>query len=412
MTATTETNRPLSILCIASFFKGEEFMRAAKEEGCTVYLMTSSQLQNADWPRAHLDDVFYINDINGEKGHWHMDEVINGLAWIMRTRPIDRIVSLDDFDVEKGAALREHFRIDGMGQTTCRYFRDKLAMRVKATAADVRCPAFSDLFNDENLNNYLDTIAAPWLIKPRGEASATGIKKAYSKDEAWQIINALGDRRHQFLIEQFRPGDVFHSDAINLDGKVVFCRNSRYLSTPMEVAHGGGVFRSVIVEFGSDDDKQLQKLNTEVLSAFGMNYSASHTEFIKDRETGDFVFLETACRVGGANLAEMVEYSSGINLWREWARVECAVAQGKKYVLPKVRKDYAGIVISLSRHERPNTEGFADSEIVWRMRKDYHIGLIVQSKTQGRVIDLLNDYTQRIFSDFHAAAPVPDKPTS
>ena len=89
-----------------------------------------------------------------------------------------------------------------------------------------------------------------------------------------------------------------------------------------------------------------------------------------------------------------------------------AVAQGKKYVLPKVRKDYAGIVISLSRHERPNTEGFADSEIVWRMRKDYHIGLIVQSKTQGRVIDLLNDYTQRIFSDFHAAAPVPDKPTS
>ena len=217
----------------------------------------------------------------------------------------------------------------------------------------------------------------------------------------------MGDKRHQYLIEQFRPGDVFHVDSINVDGKCAFTRVSRYLSTPMEVAHGGGVFRSVNVEFGCDDDKALTKLNADVMKAFGMNYSASHTEFIKVRETGEFVFLETACRVGGANLAEMVEYSSGINLWREWARVEVAVAKGEKYVLPKVRKDYAGIVVSLSRHQHPNTEGFNDAEIVWRMDKEYHIGLIVQSKSKERVLELLDNYTHRIFNDFHAAAPVP-----
>jgi hypothetical protein len=410
--AKTTQQAPLSILCIASYFKGEEFMRAAKAEGCTVYLITSSQLKDADWPRESLDDIFLVNDINGEKGNWNIDEVISGLAWVFRTRPIDRIVALDDFDVEKGAALREHFRIAGMGQTTCRYFRDKLAMRVKAQAEGVRVPAFSDLFNDQKTNHYLDTVAAPWLIKPRGEASATGIKKAHNKDEAWAIINALGDRRHNFLIEQFRPGDVFHADAINLDGKVVFCRISRYLSTPMEVAHGGGVFRSVTCEFGSDDDKRLQAMNEQVMKAFGMNYSASHTEFIKDRATGEFVFLETACRVGGANLAEMVEYSSGINLWREWARVEIAMANGEKYKLPKVRNDYAGIVVSLSRHKHPDTSGFNDSEIVWRMNKEYHIGLIVEAKKQDRVMELLDSYTHRIFSDFHAAAPVPDKPSN
>ena len=401
-----------SILCIASFFKGEEFMRAAKAEGCTVYLITGTSLKDAKWPRESLDDVFYVNEINSEKGHWNMDEVIGGLAWVMQTKPIDRIVSLDDFDVEKGAALREHFRISGMGQTTCRYFRDKLAMRVKAAEAGIRVPAFSPLFNDAVINNYLDTVAAPWLIKPRGEASATGIKKAHSKDEAWQILNNLGDRRHQFLIEQFRPGDVFHSDAINLDEKVLFCRNSRYLSTPMEVAHGGGVFRSTTVEFDSADDAALQKMNASVMKAFGMNYSASHTEFIKDRETGDFVFLETACRVGGANLAEMVEMSSGINLWREWARVEVAVARGEKYKLPKVRNDHAGIVVSLSRHQWPDTSGFTESEIVWRMNKEHHIGLIVQSKKSERVLALLNTFTQRVFNDFHAAAPIQDRPTN
>ena len=408
----TTSNRPLSILCVASFFKGEDFMRSLKAEGCTVYLITSSQLKNENWPNESIDETFYVNDVNGEKGVWNMEEVIAGLAWVVRSRPIDRIVSLDDFDVEKGAALREHFRIPGMGQTTCRYFRDKLAMRVKAEEAGIRVPAFSPLFNDEVINNYLDTIAAPWLIKPRGEASATGIKKAHSKEEAWEILNNLGDKRHQFLIEQFRPGDVFHSDAINMDGKVLFCRHSRYLSTPMEVAHGGGVFRSITIEFDSADDKELHKMNEAVMKAFGMNYSASHTEFIKDRETGAFVFLETACRVGGANLAEMVEMSSGINLWREWARVEVAIARGEKYKLPKVRNDYAGIVVSLSRHQYPDSSGFNESEIVWRMKKEHHIGLIVQSKKSARVLELLDAFTKRILTDFHAAVPISDRPTN
>ena len=387
-------------------------MRGAKEAGCIVYLVTSSQLRHAEWPRESLDDIFFVDDMDGVKGHWNMQEVIGGLAWLMRTKPIDRIVSLDDFDVEKGAELREHFRIPGMGQTTCRYFRDKLAMRMKAKELNIRVPQFNSLFNDIDVNHYLDTVAAPWLIKPRGEASATGIKKAHSKMEAWEIINALGDNRHKCLIEQFRPGDVYHADALSQDGKVIFCRVSRYLSTPMEVAHGGGVFRSMTVEFDSDDDKKIQKLNVDVLHAFGLNYSASHTEYIKDRETGEFVFLETSSRVGGANLAEMVEYSSGINLWREWAKLEVAVAKDEKYKLPKIRKDYAGIVVSLSRHQHPDSSGFVDNEIAWRMKKEYHIGLIVQSKNQQKVLELLNNYTERIFSDYHASAPVPNKPTN
>lgn len=405
-------NTPLSILCIASFFKGEDFMRGAKEAGCIVYLVTSSQLRHAEWPRESLDDIFFVDDIDGVKGHWNMQEVIGGLAWLMRTKPIDRIVSLDDFDVEKGAELREHFRIPGMGQTTCRYFRDKLAMRMKAKELNIRVPQFNSLFNDNDINHYLNTVNAPWLIKPRGEASATGIKKAHSKEEAWNIINNLGDNRHKCLIEQFRPGDVYHADALSQDGKVIFCRVSRYLSTPMEVAHGGGVFRSMTVEFDSDDDKRIQKLNVDVLHAFGLNYSASHTEYIKDRETGEFIFLETSSRVGGANLAEMVEYSSGINLWREWAKLEVAVAKDEKYKLPKIRKDYAGIVVSLSRHQHPDSNGFMDNEIVWRMKKEYHIGLIVQSKNQQKVLELLDNYTERIFSDYHASAPVPNKPTN
>lgn len=401
----------VSFLCVSSYFKGNEFLRSMKSIGATVYLVTSKNLENKPWAKEALDDVFYVEQ--GPENEWNMPDVVNGLAWLMKTNKVDRIVALDDFDVEKAAHLREHFRIPGMGETTCRHFRDKLAMRMKAQEHGIPVPAFSSLFNDADINTFVSSVSSPWIIKPRGQASATGMKKIYNESELWYHLDLLGAERHQYLIEQFKPGDVYHVDALSVDAEVVFCRVSKYLSTPFEVAHGGGIFRSVTVPFEGDEDLTLQKSSAEVMQAFGMQYSASHTEFIRCNEDGKFYFLETASRVGGAHIAEMIEYSSGINLWGEWARIEFAVASGKNYVLPDIRKDHAGIIVSLTRQEWPDDSVFSDSEIVWRMRdKAHHIGLIVQSPNRDKVISLLDNFALRIGNDFHASVPVPDKPTS
>ena len=125
------------------------------------------------------------------------------------------------------------------------------------------------------------------------------------------------------------------------------------------------------------------------------------------------VFLETASRVGGAHLADMVDASSGINLWYEWARLEAAVAAGEKYQLPKPRKDYAGIIVSLTRQESPDTQQFQDPEICWRMEgKTHHIGLIVRAPKRERVLELLDNYADLVQKDFHASAPAPARPHS
>jgi len=165
------------------------------------------------------------------------------------------------------------------------------------------------------------------------------------------------------------------------------------------------------VPFGSADEKALLKSTDQVMTAFGMQYSASHTEFIKCHDDGQFYFLETASRVGGAHLAEMVEYSSNVNMWREWAKLEVAIAGGEKYQLPKIRKDYAGIIVSLTKQEWPDYSQFNDPEIAWRMTDmDHHIGIIVQSPKRERVLELLDDYALRIQRDYHASAPAPNKP--
>lgn len=399
----------MTFLCVSFYFKGADFLRACKEAGNTVYLLTKGSLRDEPWPRESIDEFFYMESDDNSPENLH--NIGKGLAWLQRENRIDRIVSLDDFDVEKAAYLREEFRVPGMGQTTARYFRDKLAMRMRAADAGIPVPAFSALFHNSDIDEFTRKVSPPWMVKPRSEASATGIKKVHSAEELWQVLDNLGDERHRYLIEQFKPGAVYHADSLSVEGKVTFCRISQYLATPLEVAHGGGIFRSCTVPFGGKDDKALQKLTAQVMKAFGMQFSASHTEFIKCDDDGQFYFLETSSRVGGAHLAEMVEFSSGINLWAEWARLESAMAHGQAYQTPEPRYDHAGILVSLSRYETPDMSSFNEPEIVWHISKKHHVGFIARSQDRERILALLDSYAQRVQQDYHASAPPKQKPT-
>jgi biotin carboxylase len=393
------SKRPLNVFCISTYFKGVDFLKTCKAQGNKVYLLTLKSLEKEEWPRESIDEILFIDE-------WVDEHVKDGLAYIFQSVSIDRIVALDDFDVERAASIREHFRIPGMGQTTARYFRDKLAMRLKSRDAKVPIPEFTPLFNDEQINLFADSVEPPWLIKPRHEASAKGIQKIQSKSELWEAIHELGRKRHNYLVEKFAPGDVYHVDGLNFGGKVLFAKVSKYVDTPFDVAHKGGIFRSYTIESNTAEDKALKKINMQVMAAFGMLDGVSHSEFIRSKDSKEIFFLETSSRVGGANLAEMVEAASGINLWTEWAKIETLKTLNKKYVLPKVIEGRsAGIVVSLSRYEQPDTSSFKDQEIVWRMKKPWHIGLIVTSSSNAKVLELLDKFTLRIKEQFHASLP-------
>jgi len=390
-------NTAKTFICISNYFKGNDFLINMKKLGNKVYLITSEKLRNKPWAHDSIEEIFYMP---GQDVDWDLDMLLHGVAGLMRKEKIDAIVALDDFDVEKATFLRENIRMDGMGQTTGRYFRDKLAMRVKAQSEGVPVPAFSALFNDEYINHFADTVSPPWVLKPRSEASATGIMKVYSKEELWQKIHELGDNRIKYLVEQFKPGAVYHCDGLNFNSKVLFSLTSQYLATPMEISQGGGIFRSANIKYNSADDRAIKKVNEQVMKSFGMKHGATHTEFIKCNEDGKIYFLETSSRVGGAHLAEMVEAASGINLWGEWAKIEDALVRGIEYKVPSSKNQFAGIVLTLSKYEHPDLSGFNDSEICFRVPLEYHAGLIVKSDKPERVRELLDDYAERLVQDF------------
>jgi biotin carboxylase len=397
--------RPPTFLCITTYEKGQEFMRECKRQGCRVLLLTGEKLRDADWPRDSLDDIYYL------PAEISVTDIVQAVAHLARSQKIDRIVALDEYDMETAATLREHLRVPGMGLTTMRYFRDKLAMRMKALDRGVRVPDFVPVFNHDDIRYYLEHVLGPWVLKPRQEASAIGIKKIHAADDLWPVLEQLGDKQSSFLLERFVPGEVYHVDSVVSEGEVVFASVSKYGKPPMNVAQGGGIFTTRVIPRGSDADIGLRQINRQLIAALGLVRGVAHTEFIQAQADGNFYFLECAARVGGAYINEMVETATGINLWREWARIEVAGGDGT-YKLPPVREEYAGVIISLARQENPDTSGYNDPEVLLRIKKHHHAGLILRSPAPQRVQTLLENYAQRFAAEFLAVEPPREKPTS
>lgn len=394
-----------TVLAISCYFKGNAFLERIKAEGSRVMLLTTESTVHEPWAKESLDGFFVTPSFENRR------HLINTVAWLRREHRFDRIVALDDYDVEVAAHLREHFRLPGLGESAARLFRDKLAMRVRAQELGIPVPAFTGLFDHAKVGEFLREVSGPWLIKPRFEASAVGIRKVHSAEAAWEVIHGLGDDQSFYLMERMIDGEMFHVDSLVADGKVCFAEASGYHRPLLEVAQEGGIYATRILPREGELSKRLKVANAAVLEGFRLGLGASHTEFIVGRGDGVPYFIETSARVGGANIAEMVEAATGVNLWAEWAALELG-GEGAAWRAPAVREDYAGVVISLARQEWPDTGSFNDPEIVYRVQRKNHVGFIVRSQSPERIDALLEQYRTRIKAEFHAALPPPSRATA
>ena len=398
-----------TVVCLASYFKGVEFLREAKRQGWRVVLLTKEKLRHEEWPYESLDDFLVLPDDATP------DHFVQAATHVARRSRVRRVVALEEYDVMTAGLVREHLRLPGLTNSQARLWRDKLAMRDAASKAGVRVPEFVHACNYQDVGEYMERVPPPWVLKPRTDVSAIGIRKCREAEQVWRAMDELDarERPHErapfHLLERYMPGAVFHVDSIVHDGRVAFAGVNAYGRPPMNVAHEGSAFLSYTVGYESEERRALLEINRQVVGALGLERGATHAEFIRGEADGEFYFLEAAARVGGAFIAETLEAASGLNIWREWAKVELADGE-HPYELPEPRRDYSGVVLSLARQEWPDTSRYDDAEIAFRPRKRNHACLIVRSPEQARVRELLDDYARRFAAEFVAVAPPRERP--
>ena len=372
----------LNFLCISEELKGIPFLKTLKEAGCGVFVITRDLSRGKPWPMEYIDELF-VQPNSRDTPH-NRQTLIAGTAWLIQKHGIDRVVALDDFDVEDAALIREEFRIPGMGQTTARHFRDKLAMRMLAKEHGIPSPMFSNMFRRDTVIEFCGNAPPPYVIKPRSEASASGIKKVGSLDEVLAVYDELGEEAYRFLIECFASGQVMHVDAVVRESKVKFIRSSGYVDPPLSVVQGGGTFQTRTLDPHSDDHTKLVELTSRVMQAFGLRYSASHTEWIRNA-TGEFLFLETSSRVGGAHISDMIRHATGVDLWEEWAKLELAEVTGTPYEAPEDNGRCAAITIRVVGEEWPQFSDIYLEVDTQYIPKRHHAAVVYSSNDLSKV---------------------------
>jgi biotin carboxylase len=405
---TENPKRPLNIICLATYFKGADFIRECKDHDCNVVLITKEKMLGEDWPRESLDDrIAGPNDAGPAL-------FIDLVAFLSKKMKVDRVIALEEFDVVTAALIREHLCLPGLSSSQAKIFRDKLSMAVHSKAGGINVPEFVPLINPDDIRSFMESVPSPWIIKPRSGVSAIGIRKVDQAEEVWRVIDEMNERENlrerasYYLLARFIPGEVFHVDSLVNRGKVVFSGVNKYGRPPMQVAHQGGAYISRTLLHGSSDEKSLTDINKKLIKTLKLDHGATHAEFIKSDTNGKFYFLEIAARVGGAYIADVLEAASGISLWREWARIEIANGVSSTRIKP-LRKEYAGIILVAGEAGNPDTSATTMKRSSTELRR-HHAGVIVRSPKLERVNELLDSYALRFVDDFVAVVPPPERP--
>src|SRR6185369_14261322 len=216
----TELQKPaLNIICLATYFKGADFMRECKAHGCNVVLITKEKMLKEDWPRESLEDLIAVPNDAGPP------LFIDLLAFISRKMKVDRVVALEEFDVVTAALMREHLCMPGLSSSEAKVFRDKLSMAVRSQKGGINVPEFVPLINPDDIRSFMETVPGPWVIKPRSDVSAIGIRKVAETDEVWRAIDEMNERENlrerasYYVLARFIPGEVFHVDSVVNGGR-------------------------------------------------------------------------------------------------------------------------------------------------------------------------------------------------
>ncbi|CAN5867392.1 ATP-grasp domain-containing protein [soil metagenome] len=295
-----------------------EYTRGLAEVGAEVYGV-------GDTPREalparvkpYLHDYLQVPRIMAE------EDVMDRVSAWLRGRSIDRVLANWEPLVILAARLRERWGMPGMSVDAVRGFRDKQLMKERVAAAGLRVPKSRRARTENEVRAAAEELCYPLIVKPIAGAGSADTYKAESAAELDGIIakmRGVGEAS----CEEYIEGEEFTFDTVCIDGKPAYENVAAYLPKPLEMRSLEWV-SPVIITVRDLQQKKLQggiELGRNVLGALGMGTGFTHMEWFLTPK-GEAVFGEIGCRPGGAHIVDQMNYTSDIDLFREWARVSC-----------------------------------------------------------------------------------------
>ena len=309
-----------------------QFTRGLAEVGAEVLGVGDGQPDGE--LKRYLSDYLEVPSIMNES-----DVIARVHAWL-RGRTVDRILANWEPLVLLAARMRELFGLPGMSVDTVRGFRDKQLMKERVAAAGLRVPKAHRIQSIKDVWAAIEDIGYPAILKPISGAGSADTYKVMSNADMETVLPHM-QHVHEAICEEFISGEEYTYDTASIEGVPAYESVTRYYPNALEMRSNEWI-SPVMLSVRDLAQPHVQKgiaLGRGVLAALGMGDGMTHMEwFLKD--DGEVVFGEVACRPGGACVVDQMNYTSDIDLFREWARV----ATHKRFEASTERKYNVGII--------------------------------------------------------------------
>ena len=330
-----------------------QYTRGLAEVGAEVYGVGDQRREALPAEvKPHLHDYLQVPRILDE------DDVVERVSAWLKGTSVDRVLANWEVLVMLAARLRERWGLPGMSPDTVRGFRDKEIMKERVRAAGLRVPRSRRVRTEHEVREAAEEIGFPLILKPIAGAGSADTYQVRTQAELDETLPKLRGVK-EASCEEYIEGEEFTFDTVCIGGEPAYENIAQYLPKPIEARSLEWV-SPVIITVRDMDQARLApgvRLARKVLGALGMGDGFTHMEwFLTPR--GEAIFGEIGCRPGGAHLVDQMNYTSDIDLFREWARVSC----WRKFEAPAERKYNVGIVFKRAQGQGRITriEGLGD----------------------------------------------------
>ena len=327
----------MRVVFLAPVFPPEmlQYTRGLAEVGAQVYGV-------ADTPREALPAMIrpYLHDYLRVPRIMDEDDVMERVTAWLRGKEIDRVLTNWEPLVILAARLRERWGIPGMSSDTVRGFRDKQLMKERVAAAGLRVPRSRRVRTDSEVRAAAEEIGYPLILKPIAGAGSADTYKIESAAELEAILPKMRGVP-EASCEEYVDGEEFTFDTVCVGGVPVYENVAAYLPKPL-IMRSVESCSPVIITVRDMAQPKLRpgiELGRKVLRALNMGDGFTHMEWYLTAK-GEAVFGEIGCRPGGGHIVDQMNYTSDIDLFREWARVMCH----RRFEADATRKYNVGIV--------------------------------------------------------------------
>lgn len=284
--------------------------------------------------------------------------------WVIEQYAPDRIVALHEKSVMFAAALRDKFNLPGLDTVTAARFRDKAAMKEYVLErTSLKVPRYVIVDDMTAFDAFERTTHHPGkvVLKPLDGLGAERTFICRDVGEARDRWEKIGAPAASYEMEEFIDGDIYHVDAVVVEGAIRMVSVSEYLNSPAAYERGGD-FASVALAGGPVVD-MLTAANADVLAALGPVSAVTHVEFFVTPDS-EVVFCEAAARPGGAGIAHVLSETHGINAVAAALLVESGLDVAPARVRPDITCGWVGFYPDGERTGHIDEDSFAELGII------------------------------------------------